>query len=353
MTIDDDIATLLYQETEVAPPSAVDLTRVVRDGRRRRRVRVLVPSAAVAVLVLAVVTTVSTVALRSPSAPAGPAPVPAPSPSPTTAAAPAELDPLVLRIETGWNPDQLPETTPLTSTVEQVVQYAGSAKMFDISLYAAGQVPWQLRDVMPSGIGQPSIVDEPAVRGRPAKRIVFGPGAGSSSGLAWQWADGAWAVARARAGYAAEQEQVERLLAENLRTDVSRPVQLPFRLTAPLPPGVRLVETNGQAGNSDPYGNAAGMGFGSGLTAGREFLPNTAIRPAPVLLAVTVSPVSAVRKPTPNTTVDGHPAYVSWADGHVSIFGLDGFDVVLTAAPQGLGLTQEQAVTLARSVRRS
>jgi len=331
MTLDDQLTALMYAASDEAPPPRVDLGRAVRDGRRRRRVRVLGSSAAV--VVLALLAGVTLVATR---------PHEAPELTPATPA-PTTFDPMVLRIETGWNPDNLHERAPRTSTLQQVIAYGdetGIHKQFDLTVYAAGQLPWQLSGMMPKEIGTPSIVEAAPVHGRPAKRFVFASGAGSSSGLAWQWADGAWAVARATRGYGGTQEVVERLLADNLRTNVSRPVRLPFRVTAPLPDGVRLFLTSGQGQGSDPYGAQAEMGFSS---------PSVQA----VLVDLFVAPATSGRRPQPNTTLGGHPAYLSWQNyGDLVIYDLDGFDVQLTMPPEAGLLTQDQAVALALSVRR-
>jgi hypothetical protein len=225
-----------------------------------------------------------------------------------------------------------------------VIEYSdGASKGFQLAICATGQLPWPLGGTNPDGYRLSSIVDVAPVNGRPAKRFVFNAGKSDIAGLMWQWADGAWAVAEIRAGYVGQQQQVDRLLAENLRTDVSRPVRLPFRIAAPLPPGLRLFITSGKGQGSDPYHFWAEMGF-------------SPASPQAVLVDLTVAPAgSDARNPAPNTTLGGHPAYLSWKPdgGRIVVYGADGLDVTLTILPEAGLLTQDQAVALALSVRRT
>jgi len=349
-----DLGELLSVAVADPPPSRViDLERVHRDGSRTLMRRRTLTSIAAALAVAAVVAVAATVVRDG--APIRPGPTPA-EVSPTAAppappAAPVVFDPSRLRVVPQWIPAGLDDTLQRVSTESHEFSYVHWRRVGDefplrtvsIAVYASGVEPPdpELRAVRESTA--------------PPER---GPGIGTAPStwypdvmmLKWRWATGAWAEVRVRGAFDRPNREVAVRIARNLRTDADGSVTVPFTVPAPPVP-LRLVET--LVGRHD-NGYEAQLVFSDRDHTARPG------RPVPHLLVIGVQ-ADASRKGDgkvgePHTTIGGHPAIVTFAQGwggRVMLFDVDDHRVDVYAGDEATlrYIQQPAAIALARGVR--
>ncbi|MGI5236809.1 hypothetical protein [Dactylosporangium sp. CA-139066] len=246
---------LLMHAGEEAPPSRVDLGRVVADGNHRRARQRAAAGVAAAVAVLAVTGTAALGLRSAPGTADGP---PAGPPAAAASASPAHrtaggFDPiLLLRIAPGWLPDGVREDPdPLLWAAVQSVSYTDDGGKFDatdltITLYANGFMP---RWLDPATAGDPnqlavSTSAAPALGSGDASWYTVethrAPGdthvRPDRNGLLWQWAPGSYATVEGEApGTLAENRAMWRHIAATLGTAGRRPFAAGVRVAVPAP----------------------------------------------------------------------------------------------------------------------
>ncbi len=339
------------------PPSAVDLHRAVRDGRRRRRTRTGVIAAGV----------VAAVSLGAATAPQWLSHVPGrvppgtglscqdggplPSETPADPAAPSHLDVLRHWVDvTGVSGYQL--VGYATARYWQVAQLAtpNGDRVVTVTLYSSsGEPHFWLTDTQPEAFDPASGTPTEPVGGKPAYWLPKQEfrGIGSGAGLAWQWAPGAWVIVAASdratprtddpgeiaaspskeppsdvdlAAWRTAASQV----AAQLRIGPGAPVVAPFSM--PVPDCTRLKFINlmsDTTANGTPFyrftlafGNDASIDATNPLA-----LPGDS---APEITVTADSVATPEDKPGSATSdVDGHPAYRD--GGFLVVHGVDGF----------------------------
>ena len=221
---EENVAGLLWAETDAPPPSRVDLDRVLRDGRRRRRRRALVGPVVAAVVVVLVTLGVSVMTVGQP--------LPGVDPD---FAAPSAFDPLRLRLAVGWRPPALDAGVLTLGTERQELSYTDSverAPVVTVTLYAGGRTPWQQ--------------DSPAFTVRTADPVHRAPARwyssdGRTDALAWKWARDAWAVVVLdRVADPAGNRDLLRRIANSVGTNLDESVRPPYIVDS-LPSTARLV----------------------------------------------------------------------------------------------------------------
>jgi len=222
---EESLAGLLWAETDAAPPSRVDLDRVVHDGRRRRRRRALVGPVAAALTIALVTLGATLVTVGDP--PQGVDP---------DFAAPTAFDPLQLRLAVGWRPPALDAGVLYVGPDRQELSYTDSierAPVVTVTMYAAGRTPSQL--------------DSPTFEARAADPVHRAPARwyvtrGRTDALAWKWARDAWAVvAYTRVADPAGDRATLRRIANSVGTNLDESVRPPYIVDS-LPGGARLVD---------------------------------------------------------------------------------------------------------------
>jgi hypothetical protein len=270
---EESLAGLLWAETEAAPPSRVDLGRVLHDGRRRRR-RALVGPVVAAVAVVLVTLGVATVTFGPPSSGVDP-----------DFAAPAAFDPLRLRLAVGWRPPALDAAVLTLDTDKQELSYTDSierAPIATVTLYTADRTPWQQ--------DSPTVTVHTAdpVHRAPARWYVSH---GRTDGLAWKWARDAWAVVVLdRVSDASRNRETLRRIANSVGTNVDQSVRPPYIVDS-LPADAGLV----------------GVTFGTYESAGFQAMYRFDGDPDDEIL-VQVGPPG--NDPSPDRVIGGRPARI-------------------------------------------
>jgi hypothetical protein len=271
---EESLAGLLWAETDAAPPSGVDLDRVLHDGRRRRRRRALVGPAVVA-LIAAIVTLGATLVTVGD---------PPPGVDPDFAA-PTAFDPLELRLAVGWRPPTLDAGVLSLGTDRQELSYTDSierAPIVTVTMYAAGRTPWQQ--------DSPSVVVRAADPVHRAPARWYGSD-GRTDALAWKWARDAWAVVVLdRVADPAGNRETLRRIANSVGTNLGRSVRPPYIVDF-LPGGTRLV----------------GVTFGTYESVGYQAMYRFDDDPDDDIL-VEVGPPG--NDPSPDRVIGGRPARV-------------------------------------------
>ncbi|GEM_PF-5755692 len=353
------LTALMYTETDNPPQQRVDIARAVHDGQRRRRRRqVLRTSTVAAVVALALAGGALVVSSRNgahrPATPANGA-----TAATTTAppAAPAAFDPLRLHLAADWVPDGLTAFPPLSSTTAQRLTYLKEPAYpangepwgsVTVTVYAAGVTPWQLRPR--DGYTLPTRTTAPPVLGRTANWLSHETVAGI---LAWEWAPGAWAVVEGYGPLAgadgAPRDATVLRVAQSVRTDVQRPLLVPFTMATPPTP-LRLLRIQ----------STGVLEFGAAQTSGLPYPIDPTATPGAPAGGVTVSihkpEPGEFRKVAPDRVIDGHPAGVEIFDQQsgvaVAVYEVDGYTVFVGVSPEAMRyVSVEQAIALAQSVR--
>lgn len=287
------------------PPSTIDVGRAVRDGRRRRRTRRFLEGGAVVAATGLVLGGVGLLGGEKPQ--------------PVTVVAPKRFDPMTRYAEFGWRPPRLGERT-VDIRPEQLVLTAGApgsgrstrpASRLAVVLYPAGvrppanvveSLPWPLEGTCRSDDGAAA----PLIGGRPARwtypRVIGRERCDPTAlELRWQYAPGAWAVARtARLAPAdGDPRAVLRRVAETLRAGANEPVRTPFRAGF-LP---RDMQVSGSLERGVPGTNGWSLSF---RIEGRDGKGRRTV-------AIAVTPMGSLVRTGGNepldTTVDGHRAH--------------------------------------------
>jgi hypothetical protein len=314
-----NMTTLLYAASHDAPPSRVDISEVLRVGRRRRRRRAFAPVLAEA-LVLAVAVAVVTAVASGP---------PRPRPSPAAAVFPLDRRMFALGETLG-----LPLSQVGLTPVQQMIEYGERG---DITLQVNASGSYQ----------PPNAPDAPTVFGRPAAYNYPQKGGAAPIGIDFQWAPGAWATLT-HTTLPGEPDLVT--LAKSLRTDVNEPVRFPF--TVSPPPSLRLgLVAPGVAGRLDGYSSLSfrvnrpppsepndwTMDVGVGVRSWYQ-------EPAP--------PYNAVQQRTQNATIGGRPARAQLIGISYSVELLDDPEfIVIVWIDDTKYFSPEDANALALSVR--
>lgn len=299
---ENGLTDLLYTASQDAPPSRVDLSAVLGDGRRRRRRRAVVTPLLVAAVVLGLAAAgFAVMDLRPTSLPVTPGSGGPTTPAPTETRAPAAfpLDRQLFALDETLGM----EFTGLgLASNRQNLQYGPAlGNGITVDVYAAGQGnPW---------LSDPAYdrVNAPPVDGRPA-RFLWQPAdpapdgdPAALAGITFQWAPQAWAAVFHRPD--GNDEGALLRLAESLRTDLDVPTL--FGFTVSQPDGLRLVHvqqlTAPDGGQSQLWFDIGERASG-GLRDGEPY----------VLVSVDYgTPMESEGVPMqPNTTIAGHPAYV-------------------------------------------
>ncbi|MDN3353159.1 hypothetical protein [Actinomadura sp. DC4] len=295
----------LVQEPQA--PSTVDVGRAVRDGRRRRRNRRMLECGAVVAAVGLILGGVGLAGTRTPR--------------PVTVVAPGRFDPMTRYADFGWLPSRLSERSAFTQPEHLILEASlpgveptvRPSPRIAVVLYPAGKqpganvvedLPWPLEGGCRSDDGTAA----PRIGGRPG-RWVYPRAAGGAQcdptavELRWQYAPGAWAVARTArlASGDGDPRSVLRRVAQALRVGANEPLRVPFRAGF-IPPGLRPAAS---AESGDP---------GSpGWSATIELMPRTSsadgLKPRRVVIRATPTPSLTDGSESPNTTVDGRRAY--------------------------------------------
>lgn len=293
------------------PASAIDVGRAARDGRRRRRTRLFVECGA-AVAAVGLVAGGVSLAGRD-------------TPRPVAVAAPERFDPLTLYADFGWLPSRLGERSVWIQPDRMVLEAAppgaeptvGAVPRVAVVLYPIGvrppanvvaDLPWPLAGGCQAGQGTTA----PRVGGRPAEWTYPRAAAGSRCDptaveLRWQYAPGAWAVARTSdlpRTPDGDPRSVARRVAETLRAGVDEPLRLPYRAGF-VPRGL------GVAGSVE-YGVPGTKRWQVAVTLRQPEQQGRAAR-KPREASIAVMPAGArfpIAGSEPfDTTVDGHRAY--------------------------------------------
>ncbi|MBQ0892033.1 hypothetical protein KBX37_02770 [Micromonospora sp. U56] len=324
------------------PPSAVDLHRAVRDGRRQVRRRRIAATATAGLAVVAVLAAAPALVGRADR----PTPVaPALTPSPTAAmpaTAPAAFDPARQYAEFGWVPpvmtdrtvrtgtDQLALTASAPQTSPRPVKDAPAA---ELRLVAAGRdITLGIdRDFAVAAGRAGSAGLEPAepVNGRAARWNANAAAAEPrSAALRWEYAPGAWAevIVRHIPESAGDPRAVTRRIALDLRYAVDRPIRLPVRFATP-PAGLKPMAYLVTRRANDRWD--VELSYGAGKRTKYGDWPLVVL----MLPRKSVTGDGAVIG-DPTSRIDGHPARrTSSLDGGASlqVYGVQGLYVEMTA----------------------
>ncbi|TQS46102.1 hypothetical protein [Cryptosporangium phraense] len=219
-------ALLAEISADPAPPTGVDLDRVVALGRRRRhRPRQWVAAAAAAAVVI-----VTAVVFFRPTPADRPAPVvTAPVAAPTT------FNPLRTLIEPGWLPHEL--TQRIRNVTLQHENYLATGQgSEEITIDLA--VPGATSPLYGGAIASP--VAGPDVNGAPSTWTAGSSRGGPDSGwLTWDWAPGATAIVRVL-GFD-DPRAIAVRVASSLRVGGGKPMAMPF--TVARPDGLALIQS--------------------------------------------------------------------------------------------------------------
>ncbi|GAB3958072.1 hypothetical protein GCM10029978_002150 [Actinoallomurus acanthiterrae] len=353
MTMNEhEIKTLIAEMTrEPQPVSTIDVARAVRDGHRRRRRRSLLQMGAVVAAVGLIVGGVNVVAIgRKASAP-------------ITTRTDARFDPLVRSADFGWLPKGMTERSvdigigyiSLQARTPKGRPYEFFGPQVGVTLFPAGRrvdaeavarVSRAMDEKCPHG---EQVGDAPRIDGRPTQWVYARDVAGTHCRstpveLRWQYAAGAWAVAKIApdAGLVDERTAYRRI-AETLRVGRTTPVGLPFRLTY-VPPGLHVV------GTTDERSSSTGEKWRTSLdlSADADGPPPGGYsddKHTPMSISVEVVPATAVDPADEagplNTTIDGHPAFRDKSDDGSEVLrvaGVHGAQVRIIAFKAGNGV---------------
>ncbi|MCO6007151.1 hypothetical protein NE236_19395 [Actinoallomurus purpureus] len=346
-----EIKTLITEMTqEPQPASTIDVARAVRNGHRARRTRSLLQIGAVFATAGLIVGGMSVMATgRKASAPVM---------TPTG----ARFDPLVRSADFGWVPKGMTERSVYVGTrYMSLVAGTPNGRPYEfffpqvgVTLFPVGQridsevVTRMARDIDNKCPHGDQVGDTPRIGGRPTQWVYARDLAGSHCRstpveLRWQYAAGAWAVAKIEPDAGLANQGVYLRIADNLRVGETAPVSKPFRLTY-VPPGLHVIET------TDDRSFSTGVKWRTSLdlSADADGPPTRGYpddKHTPMSIRVEVSPVAAVDPADEdgplNTTVDGHPAF--WkksGDGWeaLRVIGVHGFQVRINAFKAGNGV---------------
>ncbi len=335
-TVDDLRTALRYPSQSAAP----DTAGLIAKGRRRRTARRAVAGAAV----IAVVTGAGLVGAIQPgngparTAPpiAGAAPdaVLVAATSPMATEAPQQFDPLRRTLNVGWIPSGLggqhAEITPWQQTfggLDAAWVNGGPDLGLVVTVLAKGR---PVTDFTSGAVGLPrEPVAKPTepVNGGAAECLTDPAVPGSCSAIRWRYAPDAWArVSYAGAGTSPEQAAaIARRVAESVSLTDGEAVRMPFALKgklADMTVAQTLVSINNTPGrfgetwsaNVDlvPTGTAVKKTYGpQGLAVEALFIPG--------------DPSGRIeRDEPPNTTVNGHPAWLRADRAAVVVWGASG-----------------------------
>ncbi|MEU5942429.1 hypothetical protein ABZ807_25355 [Micromonospora sp. NPDC047548] len=243
------------------PPSAVDLHRAVRDGRRQVRRRRVAATATAGLAVVAVLAAAPALLGRPDRpAPVTPAITPSPSAAPMPARAPAAFDPARQYADFGWLPAGLTGRMVATGTAQLALNASplvdvaspdrrGGA-MVDLRIVSAGH---DIAFDAPSDFAVPvarggSAGLEPAepVNGRTARwnTLASDP---RGAALRWEYAPDTWAELTVQgASEGSDPRALARRIALDVRYGVQAPVRLPVHFAsfpASLKPMAYVVGT--------------------------------------------------------------------------------------------------------------
>ncbi|WP_446212178.1 hypothetical protein [Micromonospora sp. IBSANI012] len=325
------------------PPSAVDLHRAVRDGRRQVRRRRIAATATAGLAVVAVLAAAPVLVGRADR----PTPVtPAITPSPTAtaapmpAAAPAAFDPARQYAEFGWVPPVMTDRTVRTGT-DQLALTASAPQTSQLPVKDAPAAELRLvsagRDIT-LGIDRDFAVAagragsaglEPAepVNGRTARWNANATVEPRSAALRWEYAPGAWAevIVRHTPVSAGDPRAVARRIALDIRYAVDWPIRLPVRFATPpagLKPMAYLVTRRAHGGWD------VELSYGAGKRTKYGDWPLVVL-----VLPLTFPTGDGVIAP-PDSRIDGHPARRrSSVDGGASlqVYWVQGLYLEMTA----------------------
>ncbi|MGH3373772.1 MAG: hypothetical protein ACRDP6_03440 [Actinoallomurus sp.] len=325
---------------EPMPASMVDVKRALRDGRRIRRTRRLVSAGTVAAVVALAVSGANLLGHRAEPVSVG--------------SAPRSFDPLVRYAGFGWLPAKLSRRTTLTG-VDHLTLEAGiadpsrsltDAPELSARIFPAGRPlpkdidqgpPWASASACPAG-GRTERA--PAVRGRSASWVYSRDVIGSHCRLTvvqlrWQYAPGAWAVIRIGdlSSVKGDRRDLLRRVAQTLRFGINEPVRMPFQ-AGYVPKGQHVTGTYEAEEPPDSGRWLTGLLLSP---RARTWAPDRTANTTQPSVVITLFPmVPGRRSPnlTPDTTVDGHPAYTSTANYPLgvtlhllSVYGVQGFEV--------------------------
>ncbi|MEU2612276.1 hypothetical protein ABZ570_11930 [Micromonospora sp. NPDC007271] len=328
------------------PPSAVDLHRAVRDGRRQVRRRRIATAATAGLAVVAVLAAAPAVLGQ----PDRPAPFVPGFPSPTSASvapmpdrAPTAFDPGRQYADFGWLPAGLTDRMVATGTAQLALN--ASPPMDPASSDRTGGAQVELRIVaaghgialegandfaVPSGrAGSADLEPAEPVNGRTARWNRLASDARGAA-LRWEYAPGAWAEVTVQAvSEGSDPRALARRIAEDVRYGVDRPIRLPVRF-ANLPAGLKPMAYR--------VGTSAGGSWNVELSYGSGRRTKYGDWPLVVLMIPRLSPSgdNSVLG-GPDSTIDGHPARRrSSPDGGASlqVYGVQGLYVEMSAHDQ-------------------
>lgn len=315
--IDTEAARLLGPLTDLEPtgPPRYGVTALVASGRRRRRAR-----RTAAATGIAAVTALALLGggLAAHGRSRHPAVVPGSSaaarvtgPRVALDRAPAAFDPATLLITVDRQPAGTNQRMVHTNRYWEVVSYrqvdtAGAADTtLSVSLFAAG-AGWDLLDWSsqpdgrPANTGTPQGDPGPTIQGH--RSVVVGGVSGVT--LLWQWAPGAWAAVGADSDSGGD-PLAEAVRTVDALTIAAMPLPLPFTAARP-PAGYPLREADAWSGPNGDYG--ATLTFSDRLSMLND---DRSARMLEYDVTRNARRTGDGKKIVdPNTTIDGHPAYV-------------------------------------------
>ncbi|MGC5017318.1 hypothetical protein [Micromonospora sp. DT47] len=299
------------------PPSAVDLHRAVRDGRRTVRRRRVAATATAGLTVVAVLAAAPAL-LGRPDRPPPVTPAITPSPTVTTApmpaTAPAAFDPTRQYAEFGWVPpvmtdrivrtgtDQLALTASAPQTSPRPLKDAPAA---ELRIVPAGKDMTLGTDrdfaVAAGQAGSAGLTPAESVNGRTARWNANAVLDARSAALRWEYAPGAWAevIVRYTPKSAGDPRAVARRIALDVRYAVDRPIRLPVHFDTPpagLKPMAYLVTRRAHGGWEVELSYGAGKRTKYGDW------------PLVVLLLPLTFPTGDGVVAAPDSRIDGYPA---------------------------------------------
>jgi len=337
---DEALTALLYADSDNAPPTQIDLQTVMAVGRRRRRLRRVVLPALALVAVAGLVGGVTVAVDR------------VVTPSPTTVAALADgpktlpLDRVLVHL--GWIPEHGPflKRTQVSTTAQaiEVGGYSAAGHAYnDVTIFAAGVVPWQL--VAPGNFhAVPKTAPAPSVNGHRALWYLVD---GKPTELAWEWAKGSWAVLSRVGNHDANAKKTLSMVAAGVRIDHGTAALCPNAVT--LPPTLRLVSYF-PADPADPH-PACSIELTLGDPSTEPYPTNPRLGDIGIQTLWTGSGVDPSQ--TYNRTVGGHRAWFGrdkYGFG-IELFDVDGYWIYVNVRAQSNGrFTEADADALALAV---
>ncbi|MEV0721870.1 hypothetical protein AB0I37_03710 [Micromonospora purpureochromogenes] len=326
------------------PPSAVDLPRAVRDGRRRVRRRRIAATATAGLAVVAVLAAAPALVGRA-DRPTPVTPVRTPSPTatavPMPATAPAAFDPARQYAEFGWVPPVMTDRTVRTGTAQLALTASApqtsprpvkDAPAAELRLVAAGRdITLGIdRDFAVAAGRAGSAGLEPAepVNGRTARWNANAAVDPRSAALRWEYAPDAWAevIVRHIPESAGDPRAVARRIALDVRYAVDWPIRLPVRFATP-PAGLKPMAYQVSNRANDRWDVELSYGAGKRTKYGDWplvvlMLPRKSLTGDGAVIGDSTS------------RIDGHPARrTSSLDGGASlqVYGVQGLYVEMTA----------------------